>query len=198
MATKLKDYVRTYTNVLSKSVCDTIIKNFDESDSIYTDREQRPTFRELNISQRYHAKDPKWVAEQNLLIDIFDECTDNYIKELDLGPDFPARYSYEEFRMKMYENNNYDQFKDHVDVQDHASARRFLVGFLYLNDVEEGGETNFKYLNLKIKPERGLAVFWNNLYSFGWPNYKTMHEAMPPIKGKKYILTKWYRAWSLI
>jgi hypothetical protein len=25
-----------------------------------------------------------------------------------------------------------------------------------------------------------------------------MHEALPPTKGKKYILTKWYRAWSLI
>ena len=84
MAIKLTDYVRTYPNVLSESVCQKIIKNFDESDSIYTDREQRPSFRELNISQRYHAKDPKWVAEQNLLIDIFDECMDQYMEELDL------------------------------------------------------------------------------------------------------------------
>ena len=69
---------------------------------------------------------------------------------------------------------------------------------IYLNDVEEGGETYFKFLDLKIKPESGLAIFWNNLYSFGWPNFKTMHEALPPTKGKKYILTKWYRAWTLI
>ena len=58
MATKLTDYVRTYPNVLSKSVCDTIIKNFDESDSIYTDREQRPSFRELNISRDIMQKIP--------------------------------------------------------------------------------------------------------------------------------------------
>ena len=163
MAIKLTDYVRTYPNVLSESVCQTIIKNFDESDSVYTDREQRPSFRELNISQRYHAKDPKWVAEQNLLIDIFDECMDQYMEELDLGADFPAKYSYEEFRLKMYENNNYDQFKDHVDVQDYASARRFLVGFLYLNDVEEGGETSFPKLNFDISAKCGTILLFLSL-----------------------------------
>ena len=77
-------------------------------------------------------------------------------------------------------------------------GQRTWTFMIYLNDVEEGGETYFKFLNLKVKPEPGLAIFWNNLYSFGWPNFKTMHEALPPIKGKKYILTKWYRAWPLI
>ena len=71
-----------------------------------------------------------------------------------------------------------------------------LSGILYLNDSNQ--HTYFPELDLKIKPEPGLAIFWNNLYSFGWPNFKTMHEALPPTKGKKYILTKWYRTWSLI
>ena len=181
MATNLIDYVRTYPNVLSKSVCDTIIKNFDESDSIYTDREQRPSFRELNISQRYNAKDPKWVAEQNLLIDIFDECMDKYMEELDLGPDFPAKYSYEEFRMKMYENNNYDQFNDHVDVQDYASARRFLVGFLYLNDVEVGGETSFPKLNFDISAKCGTILLFP-------PTWQYRHAGRPPVSNNKYIV----------
>ena len=30
------------------------------------------------------------------------------------------------------------------------------------------------------------------------PNYKTLHEALPPISGDKYIITKWWRSWSLI
>ena len=38
--------------------------------------------------------------------------------------------------MKKYMPNNIDEFKEHVDVGDYASARRFLVFFLYLDDNE--------------------------------------------------------------
>ena len=74
----------------------------------------------------------------------------------------------------------------------------YMTAMLYLNDVKEGGETYFKYLNLRIKPERGKLLFWNNLYPMGIPNYKTMHEACPPVDQNKYIITKWFRSWPLI
>ena len=77
-------------------------------------------------------------------------------------------------------------------------GQRTWTTMIYLNDVEEGGETYFKRLNLKIKPKKGLLIAWNNLYINGFPNYKTIHEALPPIKGTKYIITKWWRSWSLI
>ena len=41
-------------------------------------------------------------------------------------------------------------FKDHVDVGDHNSARRFLVCFLYLNDVQEGGQQIFQNWNFQL------------------------------------------------
>jgi prolyl 4-hydroxylase len=69
---------------------------------------------------------------------------------------------------------------------------------VYLNDVEAGGETYFKHLNLKIKPQQGTLIAWNNLYKNGLPNLKTMHEAFPPVSGSKYVITKWWRSWSLI
>ena len=77
-------------------------------------------------------------------------------------------------------------------------GQRTWTTMIYLNDVEEGGETYFKHLNLKIKPQQGLLIAWNNLYFNGIPNFKTLHEAMPPIKGDKYVVTKWWRSWSLI
>ena len=77
-------------------------------------------------------------------------------------------------------------------------GQRTWTTMIYLNDVMEGGETYFKYLNLKIKPKKGLLIAWNNLYFNGFPNYKTMHEALPPTKSEKYIITKWWRSWSLI
>jgi len=77
-------------------------------------------------------------------------------------------------------------------------GQRTWTFMVYLNDVEEGGETYFKRLKLKLKPKKGTAVLWNNLYKNGVPNNKTIHEALPPISGEKYIITKWFRSWSLI
>jgi len=77
-------------------------------------------------------------------------------------------------------------------------GQRTWTFMLYLNDVEEGGETFFKHLKLKVKPKQGMAIFWNNLYKNGIPNPKTLHEACPPVSGDKYVITKWFRCWSLI
>lgn len=77
-------------------------------------------------------------------------------------------------------------------------GQRTWTAMVYLNDVEEGGETYFKHLKLKIKPKQGTLIAWNNLYKNGVPNLKTMHEALPPISGDKYVITKWFRSWSLI
>ncbi|WLW36781.1 2-oxoglutarate/Fe(II)-dependent oxygenase [Synechococcus phage S-8S29] len=181
MATRLNEYIKTYDGMVDDDFCLDVIKAFHESDSVYTDREQRPTFRELNISQRYLSKDPLWQIPQQKLNDVFNDVVELYMTELDLGADFPARYAYEEFRLKMYQNNNYDQFKDHVDVGDYNSARRFLVLFLYLNDVVEGGETNFPRLNYKVSPKRGRILVFPATWQW-------RHAGLPPVSDSKMII----------
>lgn len=181
MSNTLSDYIKVYDNVLDQHTCKSIIKSFSLSNSVYTDRGQRPSFWDVNVSKHSDLKDPLWVDHQTLLLDTFDRYADKYLEDLDVGPDFPANYCYEEFRVKMYENNGYDEFKDHVDVQDHASARRFLVGFLYLNDVTVGGETNFPKLNLSIVPKCGRMLMFP-------PTWQYRHAGMPPISNKKYLV----------
>ena len=78
------------------------------------------------------------------------------------------------------------------------SGQRTWTTMLYLNDVEEGGETEFKHLKLKIKPKEGTLLAWNNLNYDGSPNLKTIHEALPPKSGKKYIITKIWKSWNLL
>ena len=92
----------------------------------------------------------------------------------------------------------FPRFTTEYKIYTEWMGQRTWTFMVYLNDVEEGGETYFKHLNLKIKPKKGTAIFWNNLYKNGWPNYKTLHEALPPISGNKYIITKWFRSWPLL
>ena len=177
----LLDYVRTYTGLVDESFCEAVINTFHESNSEYIDREQRPSFTELNISQRFLDKDIAWYSIQNTLNDVFVDAVEKYMNDLDLGPDFPARYAFEEHRLKMYQNNNHDQFKSHVDVGDYRSARRFLVCFLYLNDVREGGETNFPKLDHSVAPECGKILVFPATWQW-------RHAGLPPVSENKYIV----------
>ena len=63
---------------------------------------------------------------------------------------------------------------------------------LYLNDDFEGGTTSFTFLNKEFKPEACKAVVWNNL-EYGQPNKYMTHCGNEVTKGKKYIITSWWR-----
>jgi prolyl 4-hydroxylase len=107
----------------------------------------------------------------------------------------------QKYEIGQYYKQHHDYFtpwtKEHK-VYCEWMGQRTWTFMLYLNDVEKGGETYFKRLKLKIKPKKGTAVIWNNLHKNGLPNRKTLHEALPPVSGPKYIVTKWFRSWNLI
>lgn len=63
-------------------------------------------------------------------------------------------------------------------------SKRVGVYILYLNDVEEGGETEFLYFSKRVKPKKGRLMIFP-------PNYPWAHRGNPPLSGVKYILTGW-------
>lgn len=76
-------------------------------------------------------------------------------------------------------------FSWHTERMNPASMRRHLVFMTYLNDVEEGGETEFYYQGVKIKPERGLTLIWCS-------DWTHIHRGIPAPNESKMIVTGWY------
>jgi len=74
-----------------------------------------------------------------------------------------------------------------------AGGQRSWTAMVYLNDVEEGGETHFTRIGISIPPQAGVLMIWNNADAAGTPNWDTMHAGTPVIRGVKYVITKWYR-----
>jgi hypothetical protein len=72
----------------------------------------------------------------------------------------------------------------HCDSSDVMSSRKIMVVILYLNTVEEGGETEFLYQSKRIPPIQGTLA----LFPATWTH---THRGNPPLKGNKYILTTW-------
>ena len=72
----------------------------------------------------------------------------------------------------------------HSEVEGLADCRRILAWTLYLNTVEEGGETEFLHQQLRVPPRRGTMLIWP-------AHFTHLHRGNPPIGQDKYIVTGW-------
>jgi len=95
------------------------------------------------------------------------------------------------------------QFRMHNDyfaggqVYSEAVAReggqRTWTAMVFLNRPDLGGCTNFPRALVKIEPEPGALLAWNNNDPDGLSNPWSHHEGMVVEAGVKYVLTKWFR-----
>ena len=84
MVAELKDYIKCYDGLFEHSFCQSTIDTFNNAEFSYTDIEQRPSFNELNVSQRYMAKDPTWSPVQKTLTNTFCDAVDLYMLSMHL------------------------------------------------------------------------------------------------------------------
>lgn len=73
----------------------------------------------------------------------------------------------------------------HCEAGDKGSCSRAVAYSLYLNDVAEGGETEFLYQGVKLKPEQGKLTLFPTSYMYP-------HRGNPIYSGNKYIVTGWF------
>ena len=78
-------------------------------------------------------------------------------------------------------------------------GKRVCTFFIYLNDVEDGGETYFTKLNKMYKPKQGNAIFWSNLTDDQLSAHPySQHGGMPVKKGEKWAINVWVRQHPVI
>jgi hypothetical protein len=75
----------------------------------------------------------------------------------------------------------------HCEAGGAPFTRRMVAWTIYLNTVEQGGETEFLYQSLRVAPVQGTMVLFPCQYTH-------VHRGNPPLSGDKYILTGWVEA----
>lgn len=95
------------------------------------------------------------------------------------------------------------EYRPHFDFfpeQDPGSAvylsqggQRVSTLIMYLNEVENGGETIFPDIHLNVIPRKGSALYFSYLNSFNQIDHLTLHGGAPVKSGEKWIATKWMR-----
>ena len=72
----------------------------------------------------------------------------------------------------------------HFEADNKKNASRLMAFILYLNDVEEGGETEFLYYPKRVKAKQGRLLLFPSSYTH-------THRGNPPISNEKHIVTGW-------
>lgn len=65
-----------------------------------------------------------------------------------------------------------------------TTLHRLFAWMTYLNDVEDGGNTNFAHYKIDIKPEKGKTLIWPSEWTHA-------HSGGIVKSGTKYIITGW-------
>ena len=184
----VRSMIEVYDDAFDKEWCQLMIDQFEtwKSKDMTT-----VTRREINLVQdervQYDwAPHPTIVYWHPDLVDQWYEgvnaCYMKYRKEYQIleacGPHSAKGMSIQ----KTTANQGYHNW--HSENMEYASGHRLLVYALYLNDVDEGGETEFLYQGEKVAPKAGRMVMWPA--SFTHP-----HRGNPIYKGEKYIITGW-------
>lgn len=72
----------------------------------------------------------------------------------------------------------------HYETDTRNTCNRVLAWMVYLNDVADGGETEFLYQHVRVKPTTGTFVIWPS-------GFTHTHRGNPPLSEDKYIMTGW-------
>lgn len=112
----------------------------------------------------------------------WNECYKEYANKFSILSEFDKHQIYTVKMQKTEPGQGYHVW--HTEVDSLRSSRRLAAYILYLNDVTDGGETEFLYLKRRVQPKQGRLMLWPS-------GYVHTHRGNPPLSGTKYILTGW-------
>ena len=107
---------------------------------------------------------------------------------------YKQRYEYADQGQQLFEIKNFNlqryepgfHYKNwHYENQGLPEfISRHLTFMTYLNTIDDGGETEFFYQKLKVKPEKGLTLIWPAQWTHTHRGLSTNEV--------KYIMTGWF------
>ena len=91
---------------------------------------------------------------------------------------------------------NDQEYKPHYDTLDGVhlenGGQRILTCLVYLNNAV-GGYTAFPRLNLMVGPIGGRLLMFGNVDENNKVHDLSLHQALPPHEGEKWVIVLWFR-----
>ncbi len=155
---ELTDLIEIHDDTIQPEICDYLIDFFEKSPDKHTQGDGN--FVEVNLTNNKDL-----TTELNTIHNIFIQKTFEYKKQYYEFVDsrvFPEQHAFEYFKVRRYNPNDF--VDAHVDVMNHESSRRFLCFYWFLNDIESGGEVQFR--DLIVSPKKTRLLLFPPMWLF--------------------------------
>ena len=116
-------------------------------------------------------------------IDELYKCFIDYQKQWPFIKQITEQVNIGSFNIQKYSPGDHFS-RIHTERGNLHSLHRLFAWMIYLNDVEDGGATNFSHYGMKIKPEIGKILIWPAEWTHA-------HSGEVVKNGVKYIITGW-------
>lgn len=184
----LRDLIWTKPESITRSQCASCIEWFWNNEDLHqqgqiyggdnsiTNASLHTNLDRKNTIQAYPSPDD---PISDFMTDVMTDGWKQYSKTLPTPQGQPMSFS--DYSVRVYYKGQ-GKFLEHVDQSAGPNVIRTFGIILYLNTVDDGGETDFMDYKLKIKPEAGKLVIFPC-------NYLFRHEGTVPLSEDKYIIT---------
>jgi hypothetical protein len=189
----IDNFIGVYDNYITKEECNKAIKLFENQDKFENtlNRISSEKASVLNKQDQQFFGMPHnidfWWEELKSLVFNFDLAWKHYSENTGAGDAYdgnPFYYCHLKIQKTLPKEGYHMWHIEHG--KGFSSEPRAFAFTIYLNDVEDGGETEFLNFSKRVKPKTGRIVIW----PAGFPY---VHRGNSPLSGEKYILTSWLK-----
>ena len=110
-------------------------------------------------------------------------CHKDYLEQWPFLKDIIPIVDIGSFNLQRYDPGGHFS-KVHSERTTIDTSHRILAWMTYLNDVDDGGSTQFEHQNLEVQPQKGKTLIWPAEWTHA-------HRGNVVNSGVKYVITGW-------
>jgi hypothetical protein len=170
--------IMTFDNLIEATVCSEIIRKFDCNPNLVPGT----TGAGFSASHKQSIDldlphDREWNFAVSALSSSLDRAISVYAAQNESFGSL-RKVACSEFRLRKYDAGGF--FDWHIDSYDYSVCTRVLACIWYLNDVPEGGSTEFLHQSVEVPPKMGRLLVFPTSFEY-------VHRSAPVRIGRKYI-----------
>lgn len=178
-----------YDEAFDTDFCNNVIERFEKANELGFAYSRQKS----ENAKKHEKKDLQVFSVDELYLDMFGDLNKHFTKVFweTYYEDYNSRFSLDHHDPHQIYYNKIQKTSPsggyhvwHCEDSARTAQGRILSYILYLNDVDEGGETEFLYQGIRVPAKAGrLAIFP--------AGFTHTHRGNPPLNEDKYILTGW-------
>lgn len=192
----IEDFVGVFDGVFTEQFCDSAVDFFEEisrNNRAFSRQDLNDGVKAQKNDSTYFMQEPEsdegyLLARGNIIGDLNEGlaiCHSLYSDKYD-ALQFPTTEKHMPVAWRMQKTRPGEGYHVwHYETGNRILAHRVLAVIVYLNDVEEGGETEFLYQHKRVAAKKGRVLIWPGAFTH-------LHRGNPPISNDKYIITTWF------